>query len=152
MSWFVCAIEKSNPGNWDLCKRIGAFGVSFGLGRPSIKEEDRILIWISSRGYVAEAVVTGPPTKPHTEEEVPWPGGLRRYGYLVPINVVAEVREPLYFPFVARVQPETGVKTAHLQRGIALIPDSGAMKISAAIREQVIEEEQAQDVQNGLSH
>ena len=152
MSWFVCAIGSSNPGNWNLCKKVGAYGVSLGIGRPSIREKDRILIWLGGRGYVAEAVATGPPTKPHTKEEVPWPGGLYRFAYVVPINVVAEVREPIYFPFVDRVQPETGVKTAHLQRGISLIPDSGAMKISAAIRKRVIEEEQAQDVQNGLSH
>lgn len=149
MSWFVYTIGKSTPGNWDLCKKVSAYGVSIGSGRPSAKEEDRILIWLGGRGYVAEAIVTGPPTEPRTKEEAPWPGGLDRYAYVVPIHVVAEVREPINFPFVGRVQPETGVKTAHLQRGIASIPDSGAMKISAAIRKQVIEEQQAQDVQNG---
>jgi hypothetical protein len=149
LSWFVCVIGKSRLGNWDLCKKVGAYGVSLGRGRPNIKEEDRVLIWLGGRGYVAEAVVTGPPTIPHTQEEVPWPGGLRCFAYVLPINVVAEVREPIYFPFVGRVQPETGVKTAQLQRGVSLISDSGAMKISAAIRKQVIAEEQAQDVQNG---
>ena len=150
MSWFVCAIGQSTPGNWDLCKEVSAYGVSFGNGRPSAKEGDHIVFWLGGRGYVAEAVVTGAPIKPRTEEEVPWPGGLVRYAYLVPIRVVAEVREPINFPFVARVQPETGVKTAHLQRGMALIVDSGAVKISAAIEKRVIEEEQAQDAQNGL--
>ena len=145
MSWFVFTIGQSNPGNWELCKEVGAYGVSFGSGRPRAKKEDRILIWLGGRGYVAEAVVTGPPTEARTEEEVPWPGGLNRYAYLVPIRVVVEVREPVNFPFVGRVQPETGVKTAHLQRGMATIPDSAAMKISAAIRKQAIEEERAQD-------
>ncbi len=143
MSWFVCTIGQSTPGNWDLCKQVGAYGVSVGSGRPSIKEDDRIVVWLGGRGYVAEAVVTGHLIVPRTEEDVPWPGGLNRYAYLVPIHVVAEVRNPIYFPFVGRVQPETGVKTAHLQRGLSLIPDSGAIRISAAIREQVINEEQA---------
>jgi hypothetical protein len=143
LSWFVCTIGQSTQGNWDLCKKVGAFGVSIGTGRPSIKEDDRVLIWLGGRGYVAEAVATGPPTAPHTKEEVPWPGGLHRFAYIVPIRIVAEVREPINFPFVQRVQQETGVKTAHLQRGISSIPEAGAIKISAAIQKQVIEEGQA---------
>jgi hypothetical protein len=142
----VFSIGRSNLGNWDLCKKVNAYGVSIGAGRPSVKEQDRIVVWLGGRGYVAEAVVTGPPTKPLTREEVPWPGGLDRFAYIVPIRVVAEVREPINFPFVGRVQPETGINKAHLQRGIASMPDSGATKISTAIREQVIKEAKAQDV------
>jgi hypothetical protein len=144
----VCTIGKSSPDNWNLCKKVSGFGVSFASGRPRAKEGDRILIWLGGRGYVAEAVVTGSPTKARTEEEVPWPGGLKRFGYVVPIKVVAEVREPINFPFVGRVQPETGVHKAQLQRGIASISDPGATKISAAIRKQVVKEAQAQDVRN----
>ncbi len=150
MSWFVCAIGKSSPGNWDLCKEANAYGVLGGQGRPRAKAEDHLLIWLGGRGYVAEALVTGLPIVPRAKEEVPWPGGLYRFAYVVPMRVVAEVREPINFPFVRNVQPETGVSTAQLQRGMALIPDSGAMKVSAAIRKQVIEEAQAQDVPNAL--
>ena len=150
LSWFVFSIGKSTPRNWDLCKEVGAYGVSVGSGRPKVKEEDRILIWLGGRGYVAEAIATGPPTEPSTEEEVPWPGGLDRYAYVVPIRLVAEVREPINFRFIGRVQPETGVKTSHLQRGIASISDPGAIKISTAIRERAVEEGQTPNMQKEL--
>jgi hypothetical protein len=143
LSWFVCTIGIKSPGNWDLCKQVGAYGVSGGHGRPHAKAEDHLLIWLAGRGYVAEAVVTGPPTVPRTKEEAPWPGGLHRFGFVVPMRVVVEVREPISFPFVGHVQPDTGVSTAQLQRGMAAIADPGAMTVSAALRKQVIEEAQA---------
>ena len=148
MSWFVCAIGKYSPGNWDLCKQVGAYGVSGGHGRPRAEAGDQLLIWLAGRGYVAEAVVTGPPIVPRTKEEAPWPGGLHRFAFVVPMRVVAEVREPISFRFVGGIQPDTDVSTAQLQRGMALISDSGAMKVSAAIRAQVIEEAQAEGAQN----
>jgi hypothetical protein len=58
---------------------------------------------------------------------------------------VAEVREPVHFPFVGYVQPDTGVSRGQLQRSIASISDSGAMKVSAAILNRLIEEGQPQE-------
>ena len=142
MSWFVCTIGKSSPENWDLCKRAHAYGVSGGRGRPSVETGDHLLVWLGGRGYVAEAVVTGHPTTPRTKEEAPWPGGLDRFGYVIPMHVVVEVQRPIYFPFVGNIQPDTGVSKAQLQRSIALIPEPGARKVSAAIRRQMAEETQ----------
>ena len=70
-------------------------------GRPRAKAEDHLLIWLGGRGYVAEALVTGLPIVPRAKEEVPWPGGLYRFAYVVPMRVVAEVREPINFPSFA---------------------------------------------------
>lgn len=144
MSWFVCTIAKSSPGNWDLCKQASAYGVPGRRGRPRVQAEDRLLVWLAGRGYVAEAVVTGPAKVPHTTAEAPWPGGIYRFGYIVPMQVVAEVREPINFPFVNGIQPDTGVSTSQLQRSLALVSDSGAIKVSTAIRKKMMEETQAQ--------
>jgi hypothetical protein len=139
LSWFVCTIGRSTPGNWDLCKQASAYGVPGGR-RPPAEAEDHLLIWLAGRGYVAEAVVTGPPTVPRTNEEAPWPGGLYRFTHVVPMRVVIEVRKPISFPFVGPIQPDTGVSKSQLQRCMALISDSGAIKVSAAIREQAMKE------------
>lgn len=145
MSWFVCTIGKSSQANWDLCKQAGSYGVPGRRGRPRVQAEDRLLIWIAGRGFKAEAVVTGDAIVPQTTADAPWPGGLYRYGYVVPMRVVLEVRDPVIFPFVNGVQPETGVSTAQLQRSMALIPDSGADRISVAIRERHIIEEASRE-------
>jgi hypothetical protein len=58
------------------------------------------------------------------------------------MRVVAEVREPINFPFVNGIQPDTGVSTSQLQRSLAIVSDDGAMKVSAAIRKQMMEETQ----------
>lgn len=144
MSWFVCTIAKSSPRNWDLCKQARAYGVPGHRGRPRVQAEDRLLIWLAGRGYVAEAVVTGPATVPQTTADAPWPGGIYRYGYIIPMRVVAEVQEPVTFPFVHGIQPETGISTSQLQRSLALVSDTGAIKVSAALNKQMMEETQAQ--------
>jgi hypothetical protein len=59
------------------------------------------------------------------------------------MRVVAEVREPINFPFVNGVQPDTGISTSQLQRSLALVSDAGAIKVSAAIHKQMMEEAQA---------
>jgi hypothetical protein len=143
LSWFVCTIAKSSPGNWDLCKQASAYGVPGRRGRPRVNAEDRLLIWLAGSGYIAEAVVSGPATVPRTAADAPWPGGIYRFGYIVPMRVVAEVREPINFPFVNGIQPDTGVSTSQLQRSLALVSDAGAIKVAAAIHKQMMEETQA---------
>jgi hypothetical protein len=61
------------------------------------------------------------------------------------MHVVAEVHKPISFPFIGNIQPDTGVSASQLQRGMALISDVGAMKISTAIRKRMSEEALAQE-------
>lgn len=95
---------------------------------------DRLFIWKSRVGYIAEAVITGPGRIPTSRAEAPWPGGVSRFGLVVPIDVVCEISEGIRIRFVNDRQEITGISTNALRFGLAPIMDEAADYISGALR------------------
>ena len=66
MASFVCVIAKSNPENWELCKKYNRWGIRSSAvsinHAKKIKRGDRLFIWIGGVGYVglAESEVDEP--------------------------------------------------------------------------------------------
>ncbi|HVX69861.1 MAG TPA: hypothetical protein VHA79_09245 [Mycobacteriales bacterium] len=137
MAWFVGALSQREPENWDACKLLGLWGVPTNGRRRNIpaKAGDHLVIWKAGRGYMAEATVTGAARPPASRGEAPWPGGVVRFGLVLPITLVSELQRPIYLPFAGPRQAETGVTKAALQRGLALISDEGGELISRRLGE-----------------
>lgn len=144
MTWYLCTIGKASPGNWELCKQVGLYGIPGGhinrpggrIGRPHVEVGDRLLVWQGGAGYIAEAQVTGPARIPRDKQEAPWPGGIYRFAYVVPIEVVLEVKSPLNLSFIGNQQSGTGFATGTFQRSFVAIPDKAATYVSNALREK----------------
>ena len=82
-SWFICTAARDSFKNWDICKEISAWGIISGgrtLNLNSVKKGDYLVVFAASRGFISVAEVTGPMKCPETREEVPWAGGMYRYG------------------------------------------------------------------------
>jgi hypothetical protein len=148
--WYLCTIGKATPGNWELCKQVGLYGIPGGHPRPQVDVDDHLLIWQGGGGYIAEAVVTGPVRIPSSRQEAPWPGGTDRFAYVVPLEVVLEVASPLKMPFVGGRQSGTDFHKGEFQRSFSPIPDKAATYVSTALREkraaEVLEDEATQTV------
>lgn len=143
MRWHLCTIGQAAPANWDLCKQVGLYGIPGSrFGRPRAETGDHLLVWQGGAGYIAEAAVTGPARIPNSKKEAPWPGGIYRFEYVIPIEVVLEVKSPLKFPFVGNEQSGTSFPKGKFQRSFAPIDDEAAMYVSAALRERRAEETQ----------
>lgn len=140
---YVCTISRNTPRNWTLCREVGLYGIPGHKRIPTAKKGDRIFIWLGGKGYVAEAVVTEDPRSPKTRSEAPWPGGLYSFGWVIPFELVLEVKEGVSFPFVGQRQERTGVSKSGLQRSLALLSTEGADVITTALRERAEAEETA---------
>jgi hypothetical protein len=141
MTWYVCTIGRASPGNWELCKQVGLYGIPGGRGlgrsrRPRIEGGDHLLVWQGGKGYIAEAMATGPIRIPNNDSEVPWPGGTYRFTYVVPIEVLLEVKSPLKLSFVGNEQAGTGLPKGKFQLSLASIPDEAAKYVRTALREK----------------
>jgi hypothetical protein len=134
--WYLCTIGRATPGNWALCKLVGLYGIPGGRTRPYAQAGDHLLVWQGGEGYIAEAVVTGPVRTPSNSQEAPWPGGTRRFAYVVPIEVILEVASPLKFPFDSGSQSGTGFHQGLFQRSFSPIPEKEATYVSAALAEK----------------
>lgn len=142
MRWFLCTIGRATPGNWQLCKQFGLYGIPGGrTRRPYAEVDDRLLVWQGGGGYIAEAAITGPVRPPSSSAEVPWPGGMRRFHYVVPIEVILEVASPLKLPFDGDSQAGTGFHKGQFQRSFSPIREEAAVYVSAALREKRAGEE-----------
>jgi hypothetical protein len=137
MSWYLCTIGKATPGNWELCKQVHLYGIPrSGTSRPHVEAGDQLLVWQGGGGYIAEAAVTGPARIPSNEKEAPWPGGTDRFAYVVPIEVLFEVRSPLKLSFFGNKQSGTDFPNGYFRRSFSPIPDKAAMFVSAALHEK----------------
>jgi hypothetical protein len=137
VSWYLCTIGSATPGNWDLCKQVHLYGIlRAAAGRLHVEVGDHLLVWRGGEGYIAEAEVTGPARIPSSEKEAPWPGGIYRFAYVVPIEVVLEVTSPLKLPFVGNKQSGTDFPKGFFQRGFSPVPDKAAMYVSTRLREK----------------
>jgi hypothetical protein len=137
MTWFVGAISRREPENWEACKSVGLWGVptSGRKRRVSVEAGDQLVIWQAGQGYVAHVILTGPARTPADRTEAPWPGGLIRFGLVLPFDLACEVKKPINVPFVGPRQVETGVTKAALQSGFALMSEDGGKLISERLLE-----------------
>jgi len=138
MSWFLCTISYDSPRNWGICKDVGAWGVStqlenFRLDRVVIG--DRLLVWLAKRGFVACGTVTAAMRRPINKADAPWPGGIHRFGAIVPFKLDLELAQPLRLPFENQKQKVTGIHAFQLRRGFIAIPDSAGEAAAVVMRD-----------------
>ena len=128
-SWFICTVARESFKNWDICKEISAWGILSGgrsVNLELVKKGDFLLVFAATRGFISVAQVTGPIKCPMTREEVPWAGGLYRYGALVPFKIIIELDDPLKVSITKMVFDGTAIHTSRLQKGFSMIsPDDG---------------------------
>lgn len=130
MAAFVGGLSASEPRNWGLCKEVGLWGLPGGRRPPSgIEYGDCLYIWKSRVGYTAEARITGPARVATDSSETPWRGGLERFRFVIPIEVVLEIDVGCKLPFVKDRQVVTGISTNSLRFGLAPISDEAAAKL-----------------------
>lgn len=139
-STYVCTISRNTPTNWAKCRSVGLYGVPGHNRPPGVKKGDRIFVWMGGKGYIAEAVVTEDPRVPKSRQEAPWPGGLYSYGWVVPIDIILEVKEGVSFPFVGQRQERTGVTKSGLQRSLTLVSEEGVRVIRAGLHQRAKDE------------
>ncbi|MFE1584916.1 hypothetical protein ACFW6Q_04380 [Streptomyces sp. NPDC058737] len=135
-NFYVCTISRKSPRNWTLCREVGLYGIPGHRRAPSAKKGDHIFIWMGGKGYIAEAVVTEDPRTPKNRSEAPWPGGLYSFGWVIPFDIVLELKDGVSFPFVGQRQERTGVSKSGLQKSLVLLSTEGAKVIGAALRER----------------
>ena len=136
MAWFLCTVARDSPRNWAICKEVSAWGVStthenFRLDRA--KPGDRLLVWLAGKGYVATATVSDAMRRPTDKADAPWPGGLHRYGAVVPFRLDLELDPPLNLRFQNNRQTATGINLFQLRRGFIAIPDTAGEAAEAAM-------------------
>ena len=128
-SWFICTVSRESFKNWDICKEISAWGILSGgrtVNLDSVKKGDYLVVFAAKRGFISVAKVTGPMKRPTVREEVPWAGGLYRYGALVPFKIIVELDDPLKVPITKMVFDGTTIHTSRLQKGFSMIsPNDG---------------------------
>ncbi|MFD7767615.1 hypothetical protein [Streptomyces sp. NPDC059787] len=135
-NFYVCTISRKSPRNWTLCREIGLYGIPGHRRAPRAKKGDRIFIWMGGKGYIAEAVITEEPRTPKNRCEAPWPGGLYSFGWVIPFDIVLEVKDGVPFPFIGQRQERTGVSKSGLQKSLVLLSTEGAEVIREALRER----------------
>ena len=122
---------------------------------PKCQVGDHLLFWIGKRGYIGYGGVTDMPRRPRSKADAPWAGGTGRFTAVIPMAVQLEIAEPIFLPFVNNVQQDTGFNTGHLQRGVSLMPDDAATRITARLLErdfQTEEEFEGSEPPEGASH
>lgn len=146
MTWYLCTVSKNEPENWAKAKSVGLWGVPGGSRVAlNVKKGDHLLFWLGRRGYVAFGVVADEARVPLRKEEVPWPGGLARWRYVIPIRVQIEIQEPIRLKFARAVQEQTGFTAMRFQRGFAAIDDGPAKMIAEKIVERSLSEHAASE-------
>jgi hypothetical protein len=141
MPWYLCTISRHEPSNWGKCKDSGLWGIP-GVVKAAmdVKRGDRLLFWMGGRGYIGYGVVMEQGRVPQYRNEIPWPGGLARWTYLIPMRVQVEVKNPVRLKFHRSVQEQTGFPATKFQRGLAPINDEPAQRVAEWILEQSIDE------------
>ncbi len=136
MAWWLCTISSKTPRNWDVCKEVGLYGIPGERNRArEVKVEDGLLIWMGGKGYLAEARVVDAPRVPKSRAEAPWGGGTLRFRWVVPFELVTELRKPLAFPFQGQTQVRTGFSKNMFLRSFTSVLDEPAGVVVAALRE-----------------
>lgn len=100
----MSVLSRTALHNWTLCKSINAYGIPNHRRPPNVNPGDRLFVWIGGRGFVAECRVIESLRPPRNREEAPWPGGNIQYGYIVKFEIMMEVKEAVFFPFIGERQ------------------------------------------------
>jgi hypothetical protein len=132
MAWYLCTIASNSKVNWDLCKVSRTWGINTQGGhgsRDRAREGDDLLFWLGGIGYVGHAKVVENTRAPIEEYEVPWPGGLQRYGLVIPLEEINEFKNPLKLRFTNRKQELTNLDQSMFQRGFMPITNVVAESI-----------------------
>jgi hypothetical protein len=131
MTSFICTIAHKSAGNWPICRSTGLWGVPRSAQRHRLLPDqgDRLLVWLASVGFIAECLVIGPTRIPESDDEVPWPGGIRRYRQLIPIAVKYETTQPVRLTFERGRNQATGLHVYMLRSGLEDISDDMAKGI-----------------------
>lgn len=140
MTWHVAAISKNSIGNWDLCKEVGLFGISTSGRQHSVGHVapgDKLVVWISTVGWVACAEILEKPRKPTGKEETPWAGSIYRYGLVLPIKVIFEPKHPVWLKFVDFKQEKTGLSQFSIRRGFSAISDKVGLAALAVMKNEI---------------
>lgn len=129
MGWLLATISKTEKKNWDLCKSVGLWGISVqGENNyiPKAEKDDFLLFWVGGVGFVGVGKASEKMRVPLNEAEIPWRGGLTRYGFVVPFKLVDEFTPAILLPFKDNFQVETGIPLAYFRRGFQPITDAQA--------------------------
>jgi hypothetical protein len=129
VSWYLCTISASSKRNWSLCKESLTWGISTASGFASsdrAKLGDALLFWVATIGYVGMAQVLEDVRPPNSILEVPWLGGQKKYGLVIPIGNLREFSPPLKLGFNGRKQIGTELDQSTFQRGYMPISDKAA--------------------------
>jgi hypothetical protein len=126
MGWILATVSKSEKKNWDLCKKFEIWGVPTQGEKDYIekaKQNDFLLFWVGGVGFVGTgiAVENLRPTK--SDAEIPWKGGMSRFGFILPFKLTAEFSEPVMFNFKSNMQLKTNIPLAYFRRGFQPITD-----------------------------
>lgn len=124
-TWFICTISKEGFKNWEICKSVSAWGILRSGNRwpnlHQIKRGDHLIIYAASKGFIATAIVTGPMKRPSSSSDIPWNGGIYKYGGLVPFKIIAELKIPIKATFTKMTVDGTKIHTSRLQKGFSTI-------------------------------
>lgn len=143
MASFVGATAQKEPLNWERSKAVRLWGVpGSSIRSRGVQKGDRLFIWKSRVGYIAEAAIAGQPRRPMDRSEAPWPGGLRRFSIVIPIEVKQEYPKGFRLNFANDRQEITGLSTNSLRLGLAPITEESAEHISRSLRLLVEESQQ----------
>ena len=129
MSWRLCTISEQSAGNWALCKEHELWGLArtpYKIDPNRAQQGDGLLFWQSGAGFLGHGIVTGKMYAPDSHDDVPWPGGLYRWGMLVPMKVVYECPTPIRLRFIESKMDRTGISLFALRRGFIAITDEQA--------------------------
>jgi len=99
------------------------------------------LFWIGGKGYVGYGAVAGGARVPTSRIEAPWPGGMARWTYVVPIRIWVEISVPIEYKFVRSRQLNTEFTTARFQRGFSRVEDEPAKEVARKILWQSLSNE-----------
>jgi hypothetical protein len=123
-TWFICTISRESFSNWEICKRISAWGVADATGRVKLdkaKAGDRLVFYASGKGFLGVAEVIGPMRRPTTPDQAPWPGSHYRYGAVIPFALDLELDPPMKVIFPKMIIEGTSIHTSRLQKGFSMI-------------------------------
>ncbi|WP_448616211.1 hypothetical protein [Modestobacter sp. URMC 112] len=147
MADFIAALGKDRYRNWEVCKReqlwgMVASGSNWRSNGRRVQRGDRIFIWRSGHGFIAQLEAQGP-MRLTAEPGVPVPWDEPNlFGGVVDIRVVTELATPIgdSFPNAnGRVGLRFGFNNTALQHVFEEVsPDVGA-RIQAAFRAQQTE-------------
>jgi hypothetical protein len=146
MGNFIAAVSPQAPGNWQICKREGLWGVIERWGSATgvanarrVAVGDYIFIWLGKQGrspggVIAKTQALGPfdPVRPGVR--IPWPNP-DHYAGVIPIRVISELDSPVgdSFTLPGRVGRRFGLSNMALIHGFREIDAAVATRLDEVL-------------------